>query len=259
MPHTTTERLPPFAGGPGTSSFARARDLRVVAHTRELASDVLGGRTVWCVATSSSGQAAAADLRACLSTPAEDGISAGERGIGADAGTDLRRLAELLDGMLGGDVSGGELSTRERAVFAAGVADGEALLGPGVRADDVVVLHDALAAVLAEAARARGAHVIRHLSGPARSAAAAQARGFLHAFEHAVDAYVVAGAAPSRRLAAAMPAPSHVALKEVATRDAPGEPGAGLGWRAVLAEVVGEDRDEHVGGTLHARPVIAVR
>ncbi|ADB53336.1 hypothetical protein [Conexibacter woesei] len=260
MPFTTTDRLPPFTGGPGTSSFARARDLRVVAHARELASDALGGRTVWCVAASPPARAAAAELRACLSTPAEDAIAVGEHAVGADSDADveLRQLAALLDDMLGGVAPGpvarGGLSAHERAVYAAGADEGEALLGAGVRAGDVVVLHDALAAVLAEAARARGAHVIRHVNAPVRGPAAAEAWAFLHAFEHAVDAYVVAGPAPDR-LAAAMPSPSHVALKEVA----PGATGAGLGWRAVLADVIGEDRDEHVGGTLHARPVVAVR
>ena len=57
-------------------------------------------------------------------------------------------------------------------------------------------------------------------------------------------------------VAVALPSPGWVVVKEVI---APDEPHTGLGWRTLLADVVGSDREEHVGGTLHARPVVAVR
>ncbi|ADB49085.1 hypothetical protein [Conexibacter woesei] len=44
----------------------------------------------------------------------------------------------------------------------------------------------------------------------------------------------------------------------VVAASAPDEPRTGLGWRSLLADVVGNDREEHVGGTLHARPVVPV-
>jgi hypothetical protein len=32
-----------------------------------------------------------------------------------------------------------------------------------------------------------------------------------------------------------------------------------IGWTTLLAEVVREDHDEHVGGTLHPRPTVSPR
>lgn len=266
MTSTTTERLPPFSGGPGTSSLARSRDTRVLEHTRELAADTLAGRTVWCVAALPAGHAAAAVVGACLREPAEEGIATSAHAM-QPGDTDLHRLTRLLDAMLAGTVAmPPELGRAQRDVFAAGVEDGEALLGADVRPGDVVVLHDALAIVLAEAVRARGAHAVHHVTAPASGSAAAAAWAFLHPFARGVDAYVIseraelppASRARLERLSAAMPSPGHVSVKEVAPRGAPGS-GSGFGWRAVLADVVSEDREEHLGGTIHARPAIPVR
>jgi hypothetical protein len=277
----TTDRLPPYAGGPGTSSFARMRDARVIAFTRETAADALAGRTVWCISALPSGAAAAELVQACLRRPARDGVTTGRRGLEQRTSPPLRRLAGQLDAMLAGALSAAsEPGAAQRAAYAEGALDGDELLGPDVRADDVVVLHDALAAVLADAVRARGAHAVWHVHAQTRDPAAAAAWAFLAPFARGVDAFVVTAAAPPwqaatprggralgarepgsgaggvERLTAAMPSPGHVAVKEVAPS---GERGSGFGWRSVLADVVSEDREEHVGGTLHARPAVAAR
>jgi hypothetical protein len=57
-----------------------------------------------------------------------------------------------------------------------------------------------------------------------------------------------------RRVAALMPAPALMRLKEM-------EQGAydDLGWGSLLADIVRSDRDERVGGTRHPRPAVAPR
>jgi hypothetical protein len=252
--HATTDHLPPFFGGPGTSSFARVRDDRVLAFTQEQAADALGGRTVWCIAALPSGLAAAEAVEACLCRPAEERVTTAWRGV--EAGTALRALAGRIDAMLAGALDApAELSAAERDDYRAAVADGERLLGDAVGADDVVVLHDALAATLADAARARGAHVVRHLHrSPGRAIARTSSAGdFLAPFERGVDAWVATGA---DGVVAAMPSPGHLDRKQV---DGTGRDRTGLCWRALLADVVAEDREEHVGGTIGARPVVAPR
>lgn len=255
--YATTDHLPPFSGGPGTSSFARPRDERVLEHAREQAADALAGRTVWCIAALPSGLAAAEAVEACLCRPHEQRVATGWRGVEAGAG--LRRLASRIDAMLAGAVSApAALGAAERAEYAEAIADGEGLLGDAVGAGDVVVLHDALAAVLADAARARGAHVVRHLhgSGPHRPGAAA-ASDFLLGFGGGVDAWIATG---RDGVVAAMPSPGHVDRKQWSDPARPrGGEAAGLCWRSALGDVVAEDREEHVGGTVGARPVVAAR
>jgi hypothetical protein len=141
-----------------------------------------------------------------------------------------------------GRESAGRLTERLRWT---GVPVAEAAEGlDGVAADDLVFLHDSGTAWLAQAARQRGAHVVRrvgteHAWEPARPHASA------------VDAYVMAWA---RRIAALLPAPGLVALKEMEP-----SPYEDLCWSSLLADVVRSDRDEHVGGRLHARPTVAAR
>jgi hypothetical protein len=252
--HATTEHLPPFSGGPGTSSFARQRDARVVAFTREQAADALGGRTVWSISALPSGIATAEALQACLRRPLEEPVTTGWRAVEGDPA--LRLLASRIEAMLAGVLASPDaLGAHDREDYAEAVAAGEALLGEEIAPDDVVVLHDALAAVLADAARGRGAHVVRHLhaTDPAGAGGAAAASDFLDRFTHGVDAWVVTGPAG---VTAAMPSPGHLDRKETAER---GSGGSGLCWRAVLADVVVEDREEHVGGTVGVRPVVAAR
>jgi hypothetical protein len=139
------------------------------------------------------------------------------------------------------------------------------------RSGDVVVLHDALTVALARAVRERGAHAIWHgraVRGPqAPGARAAQA--FLDPYTAAVDAYVVTWTEPrgQRRrfehVAALLPAAGLVDVKDAAPGgEAPAGGGAriaALAWASVLGDVVEDDRDDRVGGTLHVRPAVAPR
>jgi hypothetical protein len=126
------------------------------------------------------------------------------------------------------------------------------LIGPQVHTGDVVIhhgaLHEALAGALADAVRARGAHAVWRLTFATASDAAAEALLFVHRRRPGFDAYVVAWQIGG--LAAFMPAPDLVSAKS--------DP-KDLGWTSLLADVVREDHDEHVGGTLHPRPAVAVR
>ncbi|MEA2379159.1 MAG: hypothetical protein QOK00_3287 [Thermoleophilaceae bacterium] len=147
------------------------------------------------------------------------------------------------------------------AVLPTGRADADALQQtlPSVPTDaaqhaspgDLVLLHDAVAAVQAQAARDCGAHAILLLAPRFPEVAA--------------DAYVLAWSSPlSRglvgdRLAAFMPSADLVAAfdhtREAAVPERPDE----VSWNAVLAEVVQSDRMEAVGGRLHARPAVPLR
>jgi hypothetical protein len=130
------------------------------------------------------------------------------------------------------------------------------MLGDAVAADDVVVLHDPLTAVLAQAARERGAHVLWYLPAVSgrRGAAVAGARSFMRRYTATLDAYVAtSGGADTHRIVAIVPSRGLVAAKEVdpTQRD--------VGWSSVLADVLQADRDETVGGIFHARPTVAGR
>jgi hypothetical protein len=111
-----------------------------------------------------------------------------------------------------------------------------------VRPDDIVVVHDPLTEARAEAIRARGAHAVWHVVAPREPLAA-------------IDAYVMTGRTADEALivVAVMPRAGIVAAKEIqgTYRD--------VGWTSLLADVVRTDRDECVGGTLHARPAVAPR
>lgn len=120
-------------------------------------------------------------------------------------------------------------------------ADVEVVELTGVMPEDLVVLHDTRAAALAQQARERRAHVVSR-TGPTGPPAG---------HPSPVDAYLMAW---RRRVAALMPAPALMRLKEMeqSTYDH-------LGWGSLLADVVHSDRDERVGGTLHPRPTVAPR
>jgi len=203
-----------------------ARDGRSLRLSRERAADELAGRAVWC-AGPFPGAPATARLQVTADEP-------------------LRRLAERLDAMLGsGAQAAVELGPAEREICAQAVRDPY----PVVHEDDVVLLHDALTALLAEAVRERGAHAVWCVSvaAPARPSAG-EAWRFLRSCTTGVDAYVTRW---GRGLAAVMPSADLVTVKA--------EPDAELGWTSVLADVVRGDRDESVGGTLHPRPAVAAR
>jgi hypothetical protein len=112
-----------------------------------------------------------------------------------------------------------------------------------VRQDDIVVVHHPLTAARADAIRERGAHAVWHVVAPREPAPA-------------IDAYLMTGrtADGAQIVAAVMPRAGIVAAKEIqggSYRD--------VGWTSLLADVVRTDRDECVGGTLHARPAVAPR
>jgi hypothetical protein len=205
-----------------------ASDGRSLRLSRERAADELAGRAVWC-AGPFPGAPATGRLRVTADEP-------------------LRRLAERLDAMLGsGAQAAVELGPAEREICAQAMRDPY----PVVHEDDVVLLHDALTALLAEAVRERGAHAVWCVSvaAPARSGPGArEAWRFLRSLTTGVDAYVTRW---GRGLAAVMPSADLVTARA--------EPDTKLGWIGVLSDVVRGDRDETVGGTRHPRPAVAAR
>jgi hypothetical protein len=250
----TIEHLDP----PSSARRMRARDA-----ARRRAVDELAGRTVWCACALPGRRASAQRLRASLQWGGGGGVSCGLLEVAPDAR--LRGLAERLEAMLEGS-SPSNLGAAERELCAEGVSASEQLVG-AVGPDDVVIVHDALTALLAEALRERGAHAVWHVSivpPPSRPAAAA-ARTFLRRYTSRMDAYVMTWSPSTERpgaiverIAALMPSTDAVAAKDIPATYASGEPRL-LGWSTVLADVVHGDREETVGGTLHARPTVPVR
>jgi hypothetical protein len=210
------------------------RAVRTLELNRRRATDELAGRTVWCVAAAHTARAAADALRVRLRALKREGVSS--RGIPIRGGQSVVRVTE----------------------------DGDQLLGQEVRAGDLVVLHDPVAAALSDAVRARGAHAIWRLEARRLAEAAAEAWWSLHRSRPCVDAYVTAWQRRGPRgvtrlgVAAFMEGPDVVSAKELAARG-PESGYVQLGWTSLLADVVREDHDEHVGGRLHPRPDVAVR
>jgi hypothetical protein len=247
------------------AALGGARASRSLDRVRRSAEDGLAGKTVWCAAALPSGRESAGALIAHLRPARERGVRA--RRLEVSAGEPLARVAEVLQAMLSGgsEVGAGGwsraepaalLGAAERAAFADGMSDGETLIGRDVASDDVVVLHDALTPAVATAARDRGAHVVWLLEGGRESGVVRTAWTFLRPFTSAVDAFVTSRRAPdgaSARISAVLPCNRVVAAKDVAgaTED--------VGWASALAEVVGADRSDTVGGTLRARPTVAAR
>jgi hypothetical protein len=206
-------------------------DRRVLAWTRAAAIDTLADRTVWSAAALPAGRAAAS------------------------------RLSDLLPDDLG---------VRLLAVDPAGPAPvsrrpPDAALGDDVSPGDVVVLHDAPAVALAAAVRERGSHAIWHLG--ARQERRSRDRGggpaFMHPQAEAIDAFVFSWKqpgdrrAPVERVAAIMPKAGLVIVKDAAIGDSTRS--LALAWISALGDVVEGDRDDRVGGTLRARPLVAGR
>jgi hypothetical protein len=241
---------------------ASGRRMRALEALRERAVDELAGRTVWSAAGVSRGQASARRLQTSLQWGGGGGVACGSLQVAADE--QLRALAERLEAMLDGDAPS-HLGGAEREICADVVRRSEALVG-AVGPDDVVVVHDALTALLAQALRERGAHAIWNVTilAPAHGPGASAARTFLHSYTSPMDAYVMtwsqaaARGAQVERIAALMPCADVVAATEMPALYAGGEPRL-IGWSAVLADVVHGDRDESVGGTLRPRPTVPVR
>jgi hypothetical protein len=222
---------------------------------------------VWCAAASPRGRSSARTLGDVLRETA-GGVTADP--LEVTGGEPLSALADRLDAMLAGGGAPTGLGSEEAALCAEAAADlAEALLGRAVGPDDVVIVHDALTALLVQAVRERGAHTVWHVHAAASEApqaarAAREAQGFLHRYTAAVDAYMMTWPEPAghgrivERVAAAMPSCDVVATKEIPAGDDPSSPRT-LAWRAALADVVADDRAGHVGGTVRVRPSVPVR
>jgi hypothetical protein len=262
MPTLLIDRLEP----PSSARRARSADLR-----RARAADRLAGRTVWCVTALPSGRGAARTLRGCLI--ADGCVPARELEVAPDE--PFRELAARLDqalrlaGALASQtaVEAGPLGRREHAMYAEGARGGEALAGDAIGPGDIVVLHDALTAALAEAVRGRGAHVVWAVpldAAPGRAAVAA-AWDVLRPHARAIDAMVMSWTDSGDRprgmehIGAAMPSPGLLAAKEIAATGVEAQALHNRGWSTLLADIVDRDRGEYVGGTLHARPAVPAR
>jgi trehalose synthase len=244
----------------GASTSERGRRAQDFARSRAL--DELGGRTVWCATALPDGREQARELRAALAWAAADGVAAAPLEVTPEP--PLREAAQRLDERLTGAegvAPGVAERDAERDTYELGAGSGETLVGGSVRPEDVVVLHDALTAILVEAIRERGAHPVWHvrIAGPDHEAAVDQAWSFLREFTAGVGAYIVstsqdaAGGGADQEIAALVPALG--AVKRVAAAPAAGE----LAWSSVLADVLHADRGEMVGGRLHPRPTVAMR
>jgi hypothetical protein len=205
-------------------------DRRVLAWMHARAADTLAGRTVWSAATGPAGREAAARLRVLL---------CGDSTI------------HLLP----------ESTIREQARAEPG---GGLALVPG----DVVVIHDALALDFAQTVREHGGHAIWQVPDPrgTRSLSVAAVRAYLNPDAPAVDA-VIASSRPGRRRARAervialVPAAGLVVVKDADLGAPRGElyGRLALAWLSALGDVLEDGHDDRVGGTLHARPLVASR
>lgn len=254
MTSLVTERF----GAPTTT-----RSRRVLDWARSRAVDELAGRTVWCAAALPEGREPARRLRTSLEWAGADGVAATWLEVEGDA--PLRDAALRMDERLTGSGPGTAPGRDDRASYADAAPACESLVGSAVRADDVVVLHDALTAALAEAVRERGAHAVWHvrIAAAPHDAAVEAAWAFLRPFTSAVDAYVLTwewsapGGAVEQDIATVMPSARSGVL--CATHVASDRGSAEVAWGSVLADVVEADRGESVGGMLHPRPAVAAR
>jgi hypothetical protein len=208
--------------------FATAGGMRVnraLAAAGARVADVLGGRTVWCAAREPACRAEAERLRGRVT------------GAGPDLGAATLPTAAALD---------------EAA------AD-------WVRPDDVVIAHDPPTLSFSEAVREHGGHaVFRFRAGFVPTESAQVALDLLAEMPTCIDAYLLSWREDRghgevvERVAAAMPAAGIIAAKEFSL-GAPGEDSRSLAWRMAVGEIVRTDRDEAVGGRLHAKPAVARR
>jgi hypothetical protein len=206
----------------------------VLAWTRAAAIDKVADRTVWSAAALPGG----------------------------------RMVAERLLGLLRGNLTARPLAV-DRPESTTAFAPFEAMLGGEVAPGDVVVLNDEPTIALTAAARERGLHAIWHLRVPRgpRSRRSEAAPVFLHPQANAVDAFVLSWQQPDERrppferIVALLPKAGLVIVKDAASGDSERAPARSmaLAWISVLGDVVEDDRDDHVGGTLNARPLVARR
>jgi hypothetical protein len=178
--------------------------------------------------------------------------------FGGPAGRDSRVLA-FAAAAAASELSERMLHSAVRAAWAATLGfdhspyRGAEWVGDG----DIVVLDASPTDELYAALRDRGAHAVQRVDVfPAR-----------HTTGQTVDAFVAAWRAPGPRglridhVVGVMPAADRVCEKSLlvgAGQRTPRQPLA-VAWRSVLADVVHDDRGEHVGGIRRARPAVGVR
>jgi trehalose synthase len=235
---------------------ATRRDHRVLNFARGRALDRLAGRTVWCATALPGGRDAAERLRGGLEWARADGVAS--RSLGAARPEPVEALARRLDGMLRGLARGvPRPGPADEEVYSEGASTGEELVRANIGPGDVVVVHDPLTALAAEAARECGAHVVWHVTASRApwQDMVGSAWSFLRRFTVAVDAYLTSAsdeAPPLERVALLLPCPDLVRERDIGAN-------RGVGWGNALADVVETDRGERAGGTLHPRPVVAAR
>src|SRR4051794_40995797 len=190
-----------------TQRFRRpssASDLRSGDWVRDRSVDRLVGRTVWSAVGLPEGRRGARSLTSSLGWAGDSGVAS--RLLDVPGDDELRTVAGRLERRL-----------RGADVAAPGVADDEVLSGgvegAAVRADvregDIVVLHDPLALVMAEAVRGQGAHVVWEV----RVAVAGPGTwDFVRRYTAAVDAFLLvrgprSGRVTVRQVAALLPCP----------------------------------------------------
>jgi hypothetical protein len=234
--------------------------VRTVDWMRLRAAEQLEGKPVWCIAVAPTEAAAADALARRLLAVREIGIA--PRRATLEPGQPLIGLLERLDAMLRGvTMLAPAFGRDDEDAYSTGRQQADALIPGEVRAGDVVVLHDPIAAALAPAIRERGAHAVWQPSIGRWEGNAVAAWRFLHRTRPALDAYLT-GWRPARSeslgrtaVAAYISSRRVLAAKEAEAAD-PDQPDENLVWTTALADVVMDDRAERVGGKLHARPSI---
>ena len=239
---------------------AGLHERRVLAWMRSMADDSLAGRTVWSAAALSGGHAAGRRLRALLR--GDHNV----RPLSVVAVEPPAALARQLDAMLAGVPSPRPLGAAARAAYARGAELAEPVFADRVAPGDVVVLHDCFTVSFAAPLRERGAHAIWHLRRRTGSQlpCARAAMAFLdQGGAAAVDAIVIderQGFDGEERITALVPAAGLVDVRQTSRGgDAARARRAALAWTSLLGDIVEEDRADHVGGTIRARPVVAAR
>ena len=233
---------------------------RVLAWLRSRGSDALAGRVVWGAAALSSGHGAGRRLRKLL----DDDLEIVPLAVAA--AEPPAELARQLDAMLAGVPSPRPLGAAARAAYARGAEVAEPALGIRVRPGDVVVLHDCFTVSFAAALRDCGVHAVWHLRRRPGSPAPC-VRAAIDFLDRgggaAVDAVLIderQGGDGEELVTAFLPAAQLLDIRKVSLGgDAEPAERVALAWISLLGDIVEEDRADHVGGTIQARPVVAAR
>jgi hypothetical protein len=207
---------------PGSVRAAGALERR-----RRGAEAALAGRTVWCASADANVAGTARRIRSCVERLGQ--------------GTIIAICVEYT----------------ESAVHPERAGDALVALEPG--RGDVVVLFDPRSAALTPVVRDYGAHAVWAF----RSPSAERSELPVARYRSAVDAYLDDALAPlgrgrvGERVTVRVPAVRLAVSKVIEPDTSP--MGPDLGFGSALADVVGHDRGECVGGILHARPTVAGR